>query len=128
MFTSAHLLTNFSSESNYPHVIITNGSIIPTIGSGLTQLFSKQIEVTVVPEFKANLLSISKCTIQLDCNVIFISQKIIFQDRASGRTIGEGRLIDGLYVIQSDALELSTIKISSSQLWHRRLDHPLIEF
>lgn len=88
MFTSDKLLTKFQSVNAYPHVVVANGLQIPTNGSGRTRIFSKEIDVTVVPELKANLLSVSKCTNQWDCNVIFTPQKVVFQDRVSGMTIG----------------------------------------
>lgn len=126
MFTSDKLLTNFQSVNAYPHVVVANGLQIPTNGSGRTQIFSKEIDVTVVPELKANLLSVSKCTNQWDCNVIFTPQKVVFQDRVSGMTIGEGRLIDGLYVIRPElsVLMATRTNASSAALWHQRLGHP----
>jgi hypothetical protein len=102
MFAFSNLLTTFSSKSNYPHVTMENGSVVSTNGFGIAQLFSKEIKVIIVPELKANLLSISKCTNQMDCNVIFTPQKVIFQERASGRMIGERKIVHGLYVVQLD--------------------------
>jgi GAG-pre-integrase domain len=60
----------------------------------------------------------------MDCNVIFTPQKVVFQDRTSGKKIGEGNLIDGLYVIKPEQLALTAATSSSSLLWHERLVHP----
>jgi Reverse transcriptase (RNA-dependent DNA polymerase)/Integrase core domain/gag-polypeptide of LTR copia-type/GAG-pre-integrase domain len=126
MFVSNKLLTKWQSVNPYPHVVVANGLQIPTNGSGRAQIFSKETDVTVVPELKANLLSVSKCTNQWDCNIIFTPQKVVFQDRGSGMTIGEGRLIEGLYVIRPElsALMATRTNVSSATLWHQRLGHP----
>lgn len=124
MFASCDLITNFQPKNDYPHVTVANGLVIPTNGSGTTRLFSKDIEVTIVPDLKANLLSVSKCTNQLGCNVLFTPQKVLFQDRISGKTIGEGHQVDGLYVIKPEKLALTTTNETSTQLWHKRLGHP----
>jgi hypothetical protein len=116
MFTSRELFTKFQPQNACPRVIVTNGLVIPTKGSGTTSIFSRDIDVIVVPDLKANLLSISKCINQLDCNVIFTLQKVIFQDRTSGKKIGEGNLIDGLYVIKPKQLALTVATSSSSLL------------
>jgi hypothetical protein len=57
MFTSSELLIKFQPESTYPHVTVANGLVIPTKGSGTTSVFSRDIDVTVVPDLKTNLLS-----------------------------------------------------------------------
>jgi hypothetical protein len=117
MFTSSELLTKFQPESTYPHVTVANGLVIPTKGSGTTSVFSRDIDVTVVPDLKTNLLSISKCTNQMDCNVIFTPQKVVFQDRTSGKKIGEGNLIDRLYVIKPEQLALTAAREISSPFY-----------
>jgi GAG-pre-integrase domain len=124
IFTSSELLTRFQTGTHYPLVTVANDLVIPTKGTGTSRIFSKDIDVTVVLDLKANLLSISKCTNQLGCNVLFTPQKVVFQDRISGRTIGEGSLVNGLYVLKPDQLALSTANAASSQLWHKRLGHP----
>jgi Reverse transcriptase (RNA-dependent DNA polymerase)/Integrase core domain/gag-polypeptide of LTR copia-type/GAG-pre-integrase domain len=124
MFSSSKLLTKFQPNTDYSHVTVANGGIIHAKGSGIARIFSKDINVTVVPDLKANLLSISKCTNQLGCNVIFTPQRVVFQDRSSGKTIGEGSLKDGLYVLESNQMALSTQDTSNSELWHKRLGHP----
>jgi hypothetical protein len=90
IFTFGDLLSNFLSDSNYPHFTVVNGLVVPTNSSGIVHIFSKEIEVTVVPGLKTNMLSISKCTDQLGCNVLFTPQKVIFHDLTFGRMIGEG--------------------------------------
>jgi gag-polypeptide of LTR copia-type/Integrase core domain/GAG-pre-integrase domain len=126
MFTTNKVLTKWQPENAYSHITVANGFPIPTNGSGKARIFSKEIDVTVVPELKANLLSISKCTNQWNCNVLFTPQKVIFQDRTSGKKIGDERMVDGLYLIKPDisALAVTQTSVSSVELWHRRLGHP----
>ena len=126
MFTTNKVLNKWQPKNTYSHVTVANGFSIPTKGSGKARIFSKEIDVTVVPELKANLLSISKCTNQWNCNVLFTPQRVVFQDRTSGKKIGDGRMVDGLYLIEPDisALAVTQAGVSSAELWHRRLGHP----
>jgi Integrase core domain len=124
IFCSKGLLFEINTGNTYSHITVANGTIVPTEGKGITQIFSKKVEAVVVPELETNLLSISKCTNSWNCNVTF-TQKIIFQDRVFGKMIGEGRLIDGLYVINLSFSALATTFVTKfSQLWHNRLGHP----
>jgi hypothetical protein len=67
---------------------------------GIPIFFSKNIaNVLYLPTFSSNLLSVSKITNDLNCNVIFSPKSVIFQDRVSGKKIGEGRLENGLYLL-----------------------------
>jgi hypothetical protein len=53
-----------------------------------------------VPDLAANLLSIARITLELNCQVIFYSYYCFFQDLV-GRMIGSGSLKDGLYHLDS---------------------------
>lgn len=57
---------------------------------GTVNLFSTTCDVLFVPASSSNLLSISKLTKELHCNVIFSHQKVVFQDTFTGRRIGKG--------------------------------------
>jgi GAG-pre-integrase domain len=126
MFSLGKLLSKTQSLSDYPNVTVANGVLVPTCGTGRARIFSKEIDVVIVPDLKVNLLSISKCTNQWNYNVIFTSQKVTFQDRDSEKMIDEGKQIDGLYVIEPSlaAIVSTNSKRTSSQLWHKRLGHP----
>jgi Integrase core domain/GAG-pre-integrase domain len=126
LFNSAQFLTNTSPTATYSQVIVANGTTIPTKGTGNTELFERKIDVVVVPDLKTNLLSISKCTNLWNCNVIFTPQKVVFQDRISGKKIGEGYLTDGLYVVnlKLSANAVTKTKSASPQVWHQCLGHP----
>lgn len=52
-------------------------------------------------DFKYNLLSVSKVTMELNCFVGFYPDFWVFQDLSSGRVKGIGREKDGLYLIDA---------------------------
>jgi len=87
-----------------------------------------------VPEFKFNLLAVSKLTNELSCSVNFFPDFCIFQDLHSGRVKGIGREEDGLYVLKVNKVsskEKEAISAAATygneeayKLWHMRLGHP----
>jgi Reverse transcriptase (RNA-dependent DNA polymerase)/Integrase core domain/gag-polypeptide of LTR copia-type len=124
MFSSNRML-NQTVDNDYSYVTVANGTKVPTNSKGKTKIFSKDINAIVVPELKANLLSVSKWTNECNCNVLFTPQKVIFQERTTGRTIGEGRQVNGLYVITSNFSGLVTTGSKvDPKLWQKRLGHP----
>ena len=123
------------------HITVANGSHIPIIGCGNIQLQSSLHlnNVLHVPKLSNNLLSIHKITLDLNCYVTFFHSHCVFQDIATGRTIGIAKKQGGLYYLQhEDNKECTRQKAltsnhrtssepwSSSQIWlqHRRLGHP----
>jgi len=54
-----------------------------------------------VPDFAANLLSIARITLELNCQVIFYSHYCFFHGLVTERMIGGGSLRDGLYYLDS---------------------------
>ena len=92
-----------------------------------------------VPNLSNNLLSIHKITQYLNCAVTFFPPHCVFQDLATGKTIGLAKEQGGLYYLQQEetkkcaklqahtsSLQQGTESWSSSQIWlqHRRLGHP----
>jgi hypothetical protein len=59
--------------------------------------------------------------IALNCNVIFSPSSVIFQDRVTGRTIGEGSLERGLYIVKRQKRVFNSIKENLNNLWHCRM-------
>ncbi|XP_056171795.1 uncharacterized protein LOC130139257 [Syzygium oleosum] len=114
------------SEGSHGPITVANGTQDPVEGQGTINLFSAACDVLFVPSLSSNLLSVSKLTNELDCNVVFSQQKAVVQDKLTGRTIGEGRLQQGLYVVDfpSEALVTRTDKEATSQLSHLRMGHP----
>ena len=56
-------------------------------------------DVLYVPDFKVNLLSISKLTQALDCVATFYPDYCVVQDLTTRKTIGSGRQSNGLYYL-----------------------------
>jgi hypothetical protein len=89
-----------------------------------------------VPNLVANLLSIARITIELNCRVIFYSYYCFFRDLVTGKMIGSGSLKVCLYYLDSQAdthgrliQAYHTVQADDSAariwLWHQRLGHPL---
>jgi len=72
------------------HVMIANGDKIPIKGIGKLKLFEKESKAFYMPEFTSNLLSVKRCTTDLQCNVIFSPNDVKFQDIESSKMIGKG--------------------------------------
>jgi hypothetical protein len=62
MFSCGELLTETHIENANPHITVANGSSVTANGSGKTRIFSKDLDAIIVPNLKANLLSVGKCT------------------------------------------------------------------
>nr|KYP43794.1 hypothetical protein KK1_034774 [Cajanus cajan] len=133
--------SSYTTSSSNQHITIANGSHTPVIGCGNIQLQSSLLlkNVLHVPQLSNNLLSIHKITQDLNCAVTFFHSHCVFQDLATGRTIGIAKEQDGLYYLQHEdskectkqkgltsSHQMSSESWSSSQIWlqHRRLGHP----
>ncbi|WZY94101.1 hypothetical protein YC2023_066430 [Brassica napus] len=113
------------------HVMIANGDRIPIRGIGKLNLFNKDSKAFYMPEFTSNLLSVKKCTTDLQCNVIFSPNDVKFQDIKSSKLIGQGATKGDLYMIEdlapisSSCFSFSSVSsLSTDALWHARLGHP----
>ncbi|XP_075475807.1 uncharacterized protein LOC142512623 [Primulina tabacum] len=82
-------------------------------------------DVLRVPEFKVNLLSVSKLTRALKCIVIFSPDFCVVHDATTRKTIGLGKQHNGLYYLTQDQNPALAHTIRKhSNLWHQRLGHP----
>jgi len=93
-------------------------------------------DVLLVPDFKFNMLSVSKATKQLSCFVSFYPDFCVFQDLHSGKVKGIGKEKGGLYIFKGTHGMKETSKAQKQQsliagvvvrdinLWHKRLGHP----
>ncbi|XP_019256000.1 PREDICTED: uncharacterized protein LOC109234449 [Nicotiana attenuata] len=92
--------------------------------------------VLYVPDFKFNLLSVSKLTRDLSCSVTFFPDFYMFQDLYSGRVMGIGREHNGLYLLKENITVAAASffmskgaegffmsKGAEGELWHLRLGH-----
>ena len=79
---SHHMISDDSLIKNiepaHGHVMIANGDRIPIRGVGDLKLFNKDSKALYMPEFTSNLLSVKRCTNDLQCNVIFSPNDVKF--------------------------------------------------
>lgn len=126
-------LSHLSSYSTLPenhHITVANGSHIPVTGCGNSHLSSSlHLKcVLYVPKLSNNLLSIHKLTKDLKCAVTFFESHSVFQDLATGRTIGIVKEQDGLYSLphkENKCHQASSAAWSTSKIWlqHKHLGH-----
>uniref|UniRef100_A0A2N9FIZ1 Uncharacterized protein n=1 Tax=Fagus sylvatica TaxID=28930 RepID=A0A2N9FIZ1_FAGSY len=90
MTPSAALLHSIASNTPCKPVQIPDGSLLPVTHTGKVSLSNNITlnNVLCVPSFTCNLLSVSKCTRDLNSVVIFLSDLCVFQDLISRRLIG----------------------------------------
>ncbi|RVW87112.1 Oligopeptide transporter 1 [Vitis vinifera] len=88
-FTTALEISNF--HDLWVVDSVADGKDVPVQGKGKTKLVSKTIEseVLYVPSFPVQLLSVQQLTSTLNCDVLFTSDKVLFQDRITKKTIVE---------------------------------------
>ncbi|XP_011620466.1 uncharacterized protein LOC105420045 [Amborella trichopoda] len=127
MTGSFDCLSRFKKVTDRLSVSIANGVMIPVTGIRKASLifYEYHPDVCYLPSFPSNFLSVSKITYDLNCNVIFSPHSVVFQDRATGKMIGEGHASHALYLInqQNKALE-SKGSLNNGNLWHSRIGHP----
>ncbi|RVW28194.1 Retrovirus-related Pol polyprotein from transposon RE2 [Vitis vinifera] len=128
-FTTALEISNF--HDLWVVDSVADGKDVPVQGKGKTKLVSKTIEseVLYVPSFPVQLLSVQQLTSTLNCDVLFTSDKVLFQDRITKKTIGEGFQLHGLFYFSSDdrlckGFQASLSSTNKHSLWHQRLGHP----
>lgn len=125
MFRNSDKAIKMHQKMNNQTVKIANGDSIPIKCMADIELFSKDTKGLYVPNFASNLLSVSKVTKDLNCFVIFGPNKVIFQDITTGKRIGEGKLQNGLYMLEDKKRVFNASKEHNDhELWHARLGHP----
>lgn len=134
--------SSFDSYSTYhgeDKVRVADGSLSPISGHGSIH-YSPTIslsKVLHVPKFPSNLLSVSSLTHSLNCSVTFFPTHCVFQELATRRLIGGGKVHGGLYFLEQtpspvgpslscgQALEANVNSaLPLLHQWHRRLGHP----
>ncbi|XP_075112368.1 uncharacterized protein LOC142182211 [Nicotiana tabacum] len=117
------LLTTFRPlrDQNSSRVQVHTGgrAEITSIGS------YKLGNVLHVPDFKFNLLSVSKITKQLSCVALFFPDFCMFQGLFNGKVLGIGKEKEGLYILQ-EAIKYAIVATvhkedNGGKLWHWRL-------
>ncbi|KAL0876581.1 hypothetical protein Bca101_026286 [Brassica carinata] len=128
MISDNHLIKDI--EPAHGHVMIARDKI-PIKGIGSLKLFNKNSKAFYMPKFTSNLLSVKKCTIDLQCNVIFSPNDVKFQDIKISKLIGQGATKGDLYMLEDLSLIssscfsfISVLPMNKNALWHGRLGHP----
>nr|BAD43406.1 hypothetical protein [Arabidopsis thaliana] len=80
--------------------------------------------ILFIPEFRLSLLSISSLTSDLGSRVIFDPTCCEIQDPTRELTIGKGRRIGNLYVLDTKTPSISLNAVVDVGMWNRRLGHP----
>lgn len=119
-----NLLENKKGTTNEAPVVIPNGHTIPVEGKGDFTLpgGAKLNGVLYVPNFKYNLLSVSRLTKDLKCAVTFFPDFFVMQGLQTKSLIGAGKCEGGLYLM--DMLkERRKIMMTTMSTWHKRMGH-----
>jgi hypothetical protein len=134
MTYSAGAFTSYQPCPSNKKITVADGSLTTVAGQGtipFNPVFTLK-RVLHVPNLIANLLSIRKLIKDINCSVTFFLDHCIFQDLATGRTIGQASVKDGLYMLgvqgnSSNFPSLSFISVNSNKtdVWnhHCRLGH-----
>ncbi|CAL1354234.1 unnamed protein product [Linum trigynum] len=95
-------LETVDATGQFPPVRIPNGASIPVTGVGTLNLNGsvKLDRVLHVPQFRCNLLSVSRLTKDNDVALLFLGNVCVLQDLRSRTLIGLGQLHDGLYYLR----------------------------
>ena len=125
---------NYFPSLTKDSVRIADGSFTPISGTGSVICTSniKLSSVLHVPHFPVNLLFVSAITNALNCKIEFFPDHCVIQDLHTGKRIGNGRLHDGLYMLEGDpGSSISQACFGENKdvnqeiiQWHRRLGHP----
>ena len=101
MTSTSGLLSDLEHSSSLPNVTLADSSatIISSLGTVNLSPNLSLSSILYIPDFLFNLLSISKLTKHLNCAAIFLSTHCIFQDLKTGKIIGGGHEVDGLYYL-----------------------------
>ena len=136
MTGSLKLFCSYNPCAGNKKIKIADGSlsVIAGIGSIVISPSLTLHKVLHVPNLSCNLLSISKLTRDLNCQVNFFPSYFDFQELTSGKTIGSARESGGLYFFEEGSKlkrpvqstcygSVSFIANKEIMLWHCRLGH-----
>jgi hypothetical protein len=86
------VLRNYRLTQSDQYFTVANNEKIKIKGWGMISIFSKCFlqDVFLVENYSVNLLSISKLAKELNCEIIFKENIMVFQDLITKEKIGEG--------------------------------------
>jgi GAG-pre-integrase domain len=92
----------------------------------MISVFTKKYvqDVFYVENYLVNLLSISKSSKGLNCEIIFKEKIVIFQDLVTKEKIDEGYIENDLYILDNNKSIFNSRKNDNlSELWYKRVGH-----
>jgi hypothetical protein len=106
MTGNQELLNNYHKICDDQFFTVVNNDKIKIEGRGMISIFSKRYiqDIFHVDNCSINLLSISKLSKDLNCEVIFKKENVFFQDLLTNEKIGEGHLENGLYFFEYEQI------------------------
>ena len=115
------LNSSLTSSVNLP-----TSSTIKVSGVGTIRLNDHILlhNVLFIPEFRLNLLSISSLTDYIGSSVTFDPSSCTIQDPTRELTIGQGKILGSLYVLDTQASPISVHAVVDIGIWHQRFGHP----
>jgi hypothetical protein len=127
MTCNPNQLQNFTKLKEPQYVTVANGNKTQILGTGTTNFLNENVkDVLYLSYFNSNLLSVRKITQDLNCDIIFSPNKVTFQDRVTGKKIGEGMFKNGLYYLEDTINKcfVSMSPVDRDKLLHYRFGHP----
>ena len=126
MLCNPNKFINLKTTHEPQFVTTANGGQTKILGTGTTRVLDQPVNnVLYLPDFHSYLLSVNKIVNDLNCAVTFLPNKVIFQDRTTGKTIGKGSLRNGLYYLEeNNKCFVSTKNSDKGHLLHLRFGHP----
>ena len=123
--TSLFSTISFQEKSHF--ITLANGSKTSSKGVGQA-ILSPSLNlksVLFVPNCPFNLISLSQLIKTLNCSVTFDNKSFVIHKRGSGRQIGEGYEMGGLYHFGSRP-RVSCVAAPNPKMLHDRLGHPCL--
>ncbi|CAM8930112.1 unnamed protein product [Rhodiola kirilowii] len=124
------LLFDIHEVTNSCTVLLPNGETSQVKLAGKIALSNSIVlqEVYYVPEFKFNLISVSKLASCSNCSIKFSKDVCVIQDHVHKTSLRIGEMVKGLYQLKLESNNIKStctaaIKKVSSTLWHKRMGH-----
>ncbi|CAM8921226.1 unnamed protein product [Rhodiola kirilowii] len=128
-----NLLSNVHQLPKKCHISLPNGNTIVVHSAGTYHLSPGLVlyDVMIAPEFKYNLLSVSKLVKDSSLTVIFTKDKCLVQDLAKKTSLQIGNLVGGLFQVPNISSNKRVNDAASSKpstlIWHHRMGHMSFE-
>ena len=127
---SLNLFTTYTSISPI-QVRLPNGSHTCSSLAGSVCLSDDLVlhGVLYLPSFSFNLISVTKLTSSLHCQLVFTDCACEIQDLSSSKMIGYAKVEHGLYVLEGPGISplpsasINSAATSNIDVWHCRLGH-----